>query len=185
MFLRTLTLSAALLALPLTASAAIYNKIDTENSQVEFHYEQMGVEMEGTFTGIDGQILFDTEQPEKAEATITIKMDSADTGSSEADSEIVKKEWFDASSYPDAVFKTKAITRKSDNTFEVVGILSIKGNEKEVHFPATVTEANDKVTFAGDFSIMRGDYAVGEGAWSAFDIVANDIRVDFKLVATQ
>ncbi|NLJ62256.1 MAG: polyisoprenoid-binding protein, partial [Alcaligenaceae bacterium] len=39
-------------------------------------------------------------------------------------------------------------------------------------------------TFSGSFSLLRGDYAIGEGAWSKFDIVANDVRIDFTIIAT-
>lgn len=183
MILRTVT--ASLLAFPLLASAATYTTVDADNSQVEFHYEQMGVNMSGTFTGINGQIHFDTTEPEKATATIEINMDSADTGLEEADSEIVKKEWFNAKEFPEAVFKTTNIASKSGDEYEVTGLLSIKGHEHEITFPATVTEVDNQAVFAGSFSILRGDYAVGEGAWSKFDIVANDIRVDFNLVATE
>lgn len=179
------TLSAALLAFPLAVSAATYTTIDNEKSQIEFHYKQMGVNMAGTFTDISGQIIFDTDQPEKAEAGINVRMDSADTGSDEADSEIVKAEWFNASDYPDATFNTTKIEKKTDDSFEVTGLLSIKGHEQEIQFPATVIEADDTVTFTGSFPLLRGDYAIGEGAWSAFDIVANDIRVDFTLIATE
>lgn len=179
------TLSAALFAFPLAISAATYTTIDNEKSQIEFHYEQMGVNMSGAFTDIDGQINFDSAQPEKAQASVDVKMESADTGSEEADSEIVKAEWFNASEYPDATFNTTKIEKKSDDSFEVTGLLSIKGHEQEIQFPATVIEADDMVTFTGSFSLLRGDYAIGEGAWSTFDIVANDIRVDFTLVATE
>lgn len=179
------TVSAALLAFPLLATAATYTTIDEANSQIEFHYEQMGVKMSGTFTGIGGQINFDSTAPEKAEAGINVKMASADTGSSEADDEIVKAEWFNASDYPDATFSTTEIKQTTDDTFDITGLLSIKGHEQEITFPATVTETDDKATFAGSFSLLRGDYAIGEGAWSKFDIVANDIRVDFTIIATE
>lgn len=179
------TVSAVLLAFPLLVSAATYTTIDNEKSQIEFHYEQMGVNMSGNFTDISGQINFDSTQPEKAEANIEVKMASVDTGSDEADDEIVKKDWFNADSYPDAVFTTTKIEKKADDSFEVTGLLNIKGHEQEIQFPATVTEADDAVSFTGSFSLLRGDYAIGEGAWSKFDIVANDIRVDFTLIATE
>lgn len=179
------TVSAALLAFPLFVSAATYTTIDNSKSQIEFHYEQMGVKMAGTFSGITGQINFDSENPEKSEAGIMVKMNTADTGSEDADSEIIKKEWFDADAYPDAVFNTKTIVKAENNTFNVTGLLAIKGHEKEITFPATVIENDDVATFTGDFSLLRGDYAIGEGAWSKFDIVANDIRVNFTIIATQ
>ena len=31
---------------------------------------------------------------------------------------------------------------------------------------------------------LRGDFRIGEGAWSKFDIVANDVNVKFRITAT-
>lgn len=176
---------ASITALPLIASAATYTTISPENSNVVFHYQQMGVDMEGRFTKLDGEITFDSEKPEEASLTLRVNMNSADTGSDEADSEIVKKEWFNASDFPAAVFTSKAVTAKKDNTFEVAGVLDIKGHKQDILLPVTAQEEPGRVIFTGSFPLLRGDYAIGEGAWSAYDIVANDIRVDFTVVATE
>lgn len=178
-------LLAALLATPLLASAATYNTINSDSSQVEFYYGQMGVDMEGIFQTIDGQISFDSTQPENASVTLQVKTSSVDTGSSEADEEVQKKEWFDTTQYPDAVFTSESIQKTGDNTFLVSGVLSIKGHEQKIEFPATMTEENGQALFQGSFEMKRGDFAVGEGAWSTFEIVANEVRVDFSIVATE
>ena len=39
--------------------------------------------------------------------------------------------------------------------------------------------------FEGEFVIRRGDFAVGEGAWAHFDVVANEVRVRYQISATQ
>lgn len=183
MFKRTLT--AALLSFPLLASAATYTHIDSSKSQIQFHYEQMGVNMDGVFTGFNGNIHFDSADASKAKVQLHVQLNSVDTGSDDADAEVIKPEWFNAAAHPDAVFKATSIEVKADNEFEVVGQLTIKGHEQEIRFPATLNETENTATFTGSFSLLRGDYAIGEGAWSKFDIVANDIRVDFKIVATE
>ncbi|GGE67002.1 polyisoprenoid-binding protein YceI [Paenalcaligenes hominis] len=178
-------LLAALCAVPLMASAATYTHIDSESSQIEFFYGQMGVNMEGIFSGIDGQIDFDSAQPEKASVSLRVKMDSVDTGSDEADEEVQKSEWFNVPEHPDATFVSKQIKQTGDNSFLVSGMLSIKGNEQTIEFPATVAEEDGRAIFTGSFDMLRGDYAIGEGAWSKFDIVANEVRIEFSIVATQ
>ncbi|MEZ2720928.1 YceI family protein [Paenalcaligenes hominis] len=178
-------LIAALCAAPLLASAATYTQIDTQSSQIDFFYGQMGVNMEGIFSGVDGQIDFDSAQPEKASVSLRVKMDSVDTGSDEADEEVQKSEWFNVPEHPDATFVSKQIKQTDDNTFLVSGVLSIKGNEQTIEFPATVVEEDGRARFEGSFDMLRGDYAIGEGAWSKFDIVANEVRIEFSIVATQ
>lgn len=178
-------LLASLLATPLLASAATYTKVDSQASQVEFFYGQMGVNMEGIFPHIDGQINFDSAQPEQASVSLLVKMGSVDTGSEEADAEVQKKAWFNVPEYPDAAFSSDSIQKTDENTFLVSGVLSIKGHEQVIEFPATLTEENGQGLFKGSFELKRGDFAIGEGAWSTFDIVANEVRVDVSLIATE
>nr|WP_077733148.1 YceI family protein [Paenalcaligenes hominis] len=66
-----------------------------------------------------------------------------------------------------------------------IGVLTIKGHEQTIEFPATVTQEDGRAIFTGSFDMLRGDYAIGEGAWSKFDIVANEVRIEFSIVATQ
>jgi YceI-like domain. len=54
----------------------------------------------------------------------------------------------------------------------------------DVLVPATFKEENKQGVFAGSFTIRRGDFAIGEGSWSTFDIVANDIQIKFTITAT-
>jgi len=35
-----------------------------------------------------------------------------------------------------------------------------------------------------NLTIRRGDFTIGEGPWAAFDIVANDIQIKFRITAT-
>ena len=83
MFKRTLT--AALLSFPLLASAATYTHIDSSKSQIQFHYEQMGVNMDGVFTGFNGDIHFDSADASKAKVQLHVQLNSVDTGSDDAD----------------------------------------------------------------------------------------------------
>lgn len=46
--------------------------------------------------------------------------------------------------------------------------------------PATFAAPGERRRSAGQFTIRRGDFAIGEGAWAAFDIVANDVTVRFR-----
>ena len=69
------------------------------------------------------------------------------------------------------------------NRYSVVGKLTIKGRTRDVVVPATFTTQGATGVFAGSFTLRRGDFAIGEGAWSAFDVVANDVQVRFNIVA--
>ena len=75
------------------------------------------------------------------------------------------------------------IKAAGDGGYNVQGTLTIKGKSKEVTVPAKFSEKDGGGVFEGKFTILRGDFGVGEGAWSAFDIVANEIQVEFRIAA--
>ena len=69
------------------------------------------------------------------------------------------------------------------NQYEVAGKLTIKGTTKDVVVPATFTPQGGSGVFEGALTIRRGDFSIGEGAWKAFDVVANDVVIRFRITA--
>jgi polyisoprenoid-binding protein YceI len=63
----------------------------------------------------------------------------------------------------------------------VAGTLAIKGQSQEIVVPAGFTAQGNSGVLTGSFTIRRGDFSIGEGPWAAFDIVANDVQVNFRL----
>lgn len=167
-----------------SAHAAVFNNVVEQDSRVQFHYQQMGVTMDGEFTRFKGELSFDTENPAGASAAFDVDLSSVDTGTSDGDDEIVGKDWFDVSAYPAARFESTAVTVVSDTQFDVTGTLSLKGKTQTVVIPATFTTSGDTGVFEGRFTLKRGDFGVGEGSWSAFDVVANDVDVSVRITAS-
>ena len=106
-----------------------------------------------------------------------------DAGSSEADDEVVTKSWFNAAAFPKATFVAKQFKPTAANQYEVTGTLSIKGQSREVKFPMKHTAQGKDGVLTGGFTLKRGDFNIGEGMWAKFDVVANDIQVNFSLTA--
>ena len=67
--------------------------------------------------------------------------------------------------------------------YEVAGKLTIKGTTRGVVVPATFTVQGGSGVFEGALTIRRGDFSIGEGAWKAFDVVANDVVIRFRITA--
>lgn len=180
-----LALVGVLTALIAPATQAItFTQVRPDQSAITFGYSQMGVAMEGRFKSFSGQLHFDPAQPASARALIEVDLASIDTGSSEADEELATKPWFNSLAFPTARFEAASVKAVGENRYEVAGHLTIKGRTREVLVPATFTTQGDTGVFAGNFIIHRGDFAIGEGSWSDFDIVANDVEVQFRLTAT-
>lgn len=168
-------------ALGLQAHAAPYQSIVPAKSSVTFSYKQMGVAMDGRFKKFAAQVNFDPAKAEQAKASFEVDLASVDAGSSEADQEVVTKSWFNAAAFPKASFVAKQIKQTAPNQYEVQGTLSIKGLSRDVKFPMKHTAQGKDGLLTGSFTLKRADYTIGEGMWAKFDVVANDIQVNFSL----
>ena len=171
------------LSLATAAHAVEYTQVQPEKSQITFAYQQMGVAMQGAFKKFSGQLRFDPAAPAAAKSTIEVELASVDTGSSEGDTEVATKTWFDTKAFPRARFESGSVKALGGNKYEVAGKLTIKGKTVDVVVPATFAAQGKTGLFEGRLTIRRGDFSIGEGAWKAFDIVANDVVIQFRLTA--
>ena len=184
-FKRTLGLAAIGMFALLSASAgaAEYKTVQLDKSKVTFQYKQMGVAMDGRFKKFTAEVQFDPAKPATAKAQVDIDLTSVDAGSSEADDEVVGKSWFNTKAFPKATFVAHQIKPAGANQFDVSGVLTIKGKSQDIKFPLKLAVQGSVGVFTGGFVIRRGDFTIGEGIWAKFDVVANDIQVNFQLTA--
>lgn len=180
---RRLTLLFAVALTAPLAQAIEFSQVQPAPSNIAFKYQQMGVDMDGKFKRFSSQLSFDPEHPAKAKASFDIDLTSIDTGAKESDDEVTGKAWFNTKAFPTASFVSSAVKPLGNNRYSVSGKLTIKGKTQDIVVPASFTPQGKTGTFDGSITIRRGDFAIGEGAWAKFDIVANDIVVKFRIVA--
>jgi polyisoprenoid-binding protein YceI len=179
-----LVIALSLLASSLPAAhAATFSQLQPAQSAITFTFSQMGVAMEGRFKKFSSQLNFDPAQPATAKVAVDVDLASIDTGTEELDVEAIGKDWFNVKGFPVARFASSSVTSQGGGRYSVAGQLTIKGRSRNVTVPATFTSQGNLGTFTGAFTIRRGDFAIGEGSWSAFDTVANDVQVRFRIVA--
>ena len=179
--MRTLVTGLALAACalgPLHARAAVFRAVAMDKSSVTFSYRQMGVPMEGRFGSFGAQLSLDTDKADQATGRIDLELASIDTGSREANQEVAGKNWFNVAGYPRASYVLQGLKPAGPGRFEAIGQLTIKGQTRELRVPLTLTPQNE---LNGGFVLKRADFGIGEGMWSKFDIVANEISVKFNL----
>ncbi len=175
----------ACLVLGSPGHAAEYTRVLPEESRIDFRYRQMGVRMEGGFARFDGQLRFDPAAPADGSATITVDLASVDTGFADGNAEVGGTDWFDTAAFPRARFESTGVRALGGDRYEVAGRLTIKGRSQDVVVPARFSAEGERAVFTGSFTLRRGDFAVGEGAWRAFDIVANEVEVSFRIAAAR
>ena len=172
------------LATAFSAHAIEYSQIQADKSSVAFVYQQMGVSVDGHFKKFTSQLSFDPAKPTAGKAIFDVALASVDTGAAEGDEEVAGKQWFNTKAFPTARFVSSSVKPLGGNRYEVTGQLSIKGKTQDVVVPATFSPQGNTGVFDGAFTIRRADFSIGEGSWAKFDIVANDVRIKFRITAT-
>lgn len=187
-FPRTILVLGLALTLPILAHAQASTggvKLDLAKSEVIFLSKQMGVPVEGHFRKFDAQINFDPKKPAVGKISLNIDTASATLGTPEADGEMPKKTWFNATAFPQATFQSGVIKALGSGRYEMGGKLGIKGNTQEVVVPVTLTQTGLGTalltTATGSFTIKRLDFRIGDGEWADTSMVANEVQVKFKL----
>jgi polyisoprenoid-binding protein YceI len=157
--------------------AAYAQTVVKAGSEIAFTSRQMGVPVDGKFTRWDAQIRFDPKAPAAGQVRFSIATGSVAFGSTETEAEVVKPAWFDVSAFPQARFESTAIRAAGPGRFDVAGRLSIKGQARDIVVPVTL--AGNVAT--GSFTIQRLAFGIGSGEWADTSMVANDVKVQFKL----
>lgn len=181
--MRRLFISLALAAgLSSSAQAIEFHTIDVTKSNLDFRYQQMGVKLQGKFKQFSAQVRFDPSKPQAASLSFDVPLASVAAGS-DADRELAGKSWFNTTVFPNARFVAQTFKATGENRFDVSGQLTLKGKSRPLTVPVTLQTQGKNGVFKGQFVLHRSDFSIGEGAWSTFDVVANDITVDFQVLA--
>lgn len=164
------------------AHAVEYQSIVQNKSEITFGYKQMGVAMDGRFKTFAAKMALDPNKLNRAKVSFDVDLASFETGT-EADQEVQGKSWFNTSAFPKAQFTAHQIKAVGPQQWEVSGSLNLKGKSVELKFPLQYQSQGKTAVFKGQFALRRADFGIGEGPWSKFDIVANDVQVRFQLTA--
>lgn len=176
-----LSLQPAQAATPAAAAAPAAAKLVPAGSEVTFTAKQLGVPLDGRFKRFDAQIALDPKQPQTGKVAFAIELGSVAINP-ESDSELGKNLWFDTAKFPKATFTSTAIKGLGGGRFEATGTLNIKGQQRPVTVPVTLTQAGGQTTATGGFTLKRLDFKIGEGEWADTSVVANEVQVRFKLL---
>ena len=150
----------------------------------------------GVANGVSGTLTVDTAKPEATSGTITVETKSLHVENPVMKEHMLGADWLDAEKNPSITFKVNSLKefKMSDGkaSATVVGTFSLKGVEKEIEAPATVTLLPGKLgdrtggKMQGDlavirtsFTIKRSDYGINPKAPE--DKVSDEIAVTLAI----
>jgi polyisoprenoid-binding protein YceI len=134
--------------------AGVY-EIDAAHTSVEFVGRHLMItKVRGRFSGVRGRIMI-AEDPTDSHVEVEVDAASVSTGNDDRDAHLKGGDFFDVEHYPTITFVSTAGTPLRDNTWEVVGDLTVHGTTKTVTF---------QVDFDGGGASPMGDERIGFSA---------------------
>ena len=167
--IKHLTAAALLAAVASTAIAAPEAYVlDASHSQILFSYNHLGYSTtHGMFSGFDGEIAFDQEDPVASSVNISFPVMSMLTGWEQRFAHLMSGDFFGASEGDMITFASTGIAVTGDNTAMITGDLTMNGVTKSVVLDATMNQA--------------GKHPMAEKPWAGFDATTSVLRSDFNV----
>jgi polyisoprenoid-binding protein YceI len=164
----------------LASIAQTYSPKDDKQA-VSFGIKNFGVTVKGSFTGLQGSIIFNAAKVAGASFAVTVDAATINTDNGSRDGHLKKEEYFNVAQFKKISLVSSAIKQlpgQSNYLFE--GVVTIKGTSKIISFPFTALPNSEGFTFKGSFKINRRDFKVGGSS-----LVLSDNLTVFLQVATK
>lgn len=158
-------------------------KIDTAQSSIRFTATQAGANFEGRFKQFAAMITFDPANLAASRARVEIPVMSVDTQSSDRDTALKSKDWFDPARWPKAVFETSRISA-AGGSFVADGRLTLRDRTRPARLTFSVRRAANGVrTLTGQAKLSRLAFGLGQGEFQSTEWVADAVTVNVTIVA--
>lgn len=164
------TLLAAALATVATAGLAAPEKyvLDSSHSQVLFDYNHLGFSTTyGMFSGFEGEIMFDQEDPANSSVNVSMPVVSMLTGWEAREDHFMSEDFFGAKEDDLVSFTSTAIEVTGEGTANITGDLTMNGVTKSVVLDAKLNQV--------------GEHPMAGKPWAGFDATTTLLRSDFNL----
>jgi polyisoprenoid-binding protein YceI len=165
--------------------------VDPAHSKVGFAVKHMGIAtVRGEFTEFEGSL-------EISDAGVTargtVKAESVDTNEPQRDAHLRSPDFFDAETYPELAFESTRIEPVDEDTYRIVGDLTLHGVTNELVLTAEVNGVdvdpygNEKVGLEITGQLSRGDYGMkfNQALGSGNMLVADKVKLTLDISAAK
>ena len=160
-------------------------KFDTAHSRFYFTVDHIFAKVIGFFEDFSGTFIFDPENLAESRIDIEIKAASINTNIRKRDDHLRSDDFFAVSKYPLITFRSKRITHKANDLYEVTGDFTIKDVTQEVVLDMKYFGTRDNPLKEGEIvagfetgiSIDRLTYHVGSGKYYKMGVAGKDVAI--------
>ena len=170
--MKPILLAATLAAATATTAFAepVKYMLDASHSQVLFSYNHLGFSTTyGMFSGFEGEIMFDQEDPSNSSVSVSMPLMSMFTGWEQRDGHFMSADFFGATEEDMITFTSTAIEVTGDDTALITGDLTMNEITQSVVLDATLNNT--------------GTHPMAQKEWAGFDATTTLKRSDFGVGA--
>jgi len=181
----------ALTGAMMTATAAYAEPeqyvLDASHSQILFSYDHMGFSTTwNMFSGFDGEIMFDQEDPANSSVTVSFPVTTLLTGWEERFNHFMSDDFFGADENETVTFTSTGIEVTGDTTALITGDFTLNGITQPVTLDAELTQAGSHpienkpwAGFSATTTLKRSDFDMGMFA----PVVGDEVDVQISIEA--
>jgi polyisoprenoid-binding protein YceI len=153
-----------------------------KKSSVEFFINNFGITIEGSFSGIKGDIDFNPNKLGTASFDMSVNAASVFTKNRTRDTHLKSRDYFYVEKYPTIYLISKSITKASlKDQYWFEGELIIKDMTRLIKFPFVVEQEKTGYLFKANFKINRRDFFVGSNSL----VLSNNVEVALSISANK
>lgn len=165
-------------------AAASEWSVKPEASQIAFEVSGGGDTTKGIFGQYKTEIEFDPDVPEKAAVRVLLNMNSAATGTPDADEALKSAEFFNPAQFPTAQYAARGAQALGSGKYVLNGRLTLKGVTKPVSLPFLIDIKSGTARVSAETKINRLDFGVGQETVAGV-AVDNDVKLTMELTAVR
>ena len=166
-------------------------EIDPAHSSVLFSIRHLMVtNVRGSFSGVKGRVVYDSDDPSSASAEAEIDASTIDTRDEKRDGHVKSADFLDVVKFPTITFKSAGVKRSGSSELQVTGDLTIHGttnrvtlNVHDISEEAKDPWGNTRIGASAKTKIKRSDFGL---TWNApletgGVLVGDEVKLDFEL----
>ena len=157
--------------------------LNSENTKVEFVGSKVTESHEGGFNTVTGELTV-AGTPESVRGNIEIDMKSTYTENERLTNHLLSDDFFLVEQFPTSTFVLTGVGNEVDGARTVTGNLTLRGVEKTIEFPATITVSETSVDLVASFAINRKDFGI-EYAGQADNLIRDEVVIKFNVHAAR
>jgi polyisoprenoid-binding protein YceI len=163
-------------------SAAGTKYVFAPESKIEFTGSKVTGKHDGGFKTFTGHFTVKDGAPVGNDHKVVIDMNSTWSDDEKLTGHLKAPDFFDVAQFPETTFDVTEVKKESDSAYTVSGNFKLHGVEKNISFPATVTQDGETVKIAATFDIKRKDFGIVYPG-KAEDLIRDEVVIRLDLVA--